>query len=128
MTETTHLQAAEQYVLRKLRSRYGVEFRSEHVRLSTGGFHVFDAVASDQSVVAVIRSASGRTANGQDSAAQITDCVAELYYLSLVEAARRLLVLTSPEFHALFGKVMRGKVAPGITVTHLPLPAAVRAP
>lgn len=121
MTETTYRDELEQHVRRKLRSRYGVEFRVEQLRLSTGGFHKFDAVASDHSVVAAIRTHRG----GRGRAAQLTECVVDLYYLSLVEAPRRLLVLTSPEFYALFAKTMRGKVAPGITVAQLPLPAAV---
>jgi hypothetical protein len=46
-----------------------------------------------------------------------------VYFLTLVDADVRLLVLTNPDFHAIFTKVTAGQVAPGIGVELLPLPS-----
>ncbi len=58
---------------------------------------------------------------------KIKDSIAELYYLSLVQAPRRLLVLTSAEFHEILTRTLSEKIAPGIEVVHIPLPPDVAA-
>jgi hypothetical protein len=55
------------------------------------------------------------------------NCIAELYFLSLVRAPTKLLILTSPEFHELFLRGMKDKIAPGIEVVPMPLPAEIQA-
>jgi hypothetical protein len=110
-----------------LSARHGVAFMKRPLPLTTGGRHEFDAVSDDRSVIASIKSASGRTAGGKMPSGKIKDCIAELYFLTLVDAPQRILVLTSPEFHALFTRVMAGKIASGITVEHLPLPEEIQA-
>jgi hypothetical protein len=46
----------------------------------------------------------------------------EVYFLTLVEAEKRLLVLTNPDFYAIFTRTTAGQIAPGVTVELLPLP------
>lgn len=57
----------------------------------------------------------------------MVDCIAELYFLTLVQAPRRQLILTTEAFYDIFTRTLRGKVAAGIEVIHLPLPPEVQA-
>jgi len=84
--------------------------------LVTGGKHEFDAVSADLRVVASIKSASGLTSGGNLPSGKINSCIAELYFLSLVSAPIRFLVLTNPEFHRIFAQKMKGRVAEGLRI------------
>ncbi|MGH9921096.1 MAG: hypothetical protein ACRD6W_19780 [Nitrososphaerales archaeon] len=46
----------------------------------------------------------------------------EIYFLTLVTASERLLILTNPEFHEIFSRTTAGQIAPGIDVRLLTLP------
>jgi hypothetical protein len=117
----------ENHVRQALSERHGLSFEKQFLPLTTGGRHEFDAVAVDGSIVASIKSASGLTARGNVPSGKITDSIAELYFLSLVEAPRRMLMLTTPEFHQILCKKLEGKVAPGLEIVCEPLPPDVQA-
>ena len=117
----------EDHVRRALSERHGVIFEKRVLTLTTGGQHEFDAVAVDGSIVASIKSASGRTAGGRVPSGKIKDSIAELYFLSLIEAPRRMLMLTTPEFHEIFCRKLEGQVAPGLEIVCEPLPPKVQA-
>lgn len=106
----------EPYVRRQLEQLHGRRFSSKVCLLSTGGTHEFDAVSDDGTIVASIKSLSGKTATGKNPAGKIYACYAELYFLTLVDAAHRMLVLTTPDFHEIFTRNLRGRLHPGITV------------
>lgn len=95
----------EGYVREQLRREFEQPFAAASLALAPGGRHEFDAVSQDGRVVASIKSASGLTAGGRIPAGKIKDSVAELYYLSLVSAPVRRLVLTTPAFFEIFEKV-----------------------
>jgi hypothetical protein len=113
----------EGYVRRVLTERHQQEFRAERLTLRTGGTHEFDAVSADGQIIVSIKSASGLTAGGKHPSGKIKDCLAELYYLSLVDAPVRMLVLTTPEFHRLFTKKIAGALADGLFIECFPLSA-----
>ena len=128
MAKTSYLTTVvEEAVRATLAQRHGVAFTKRRMPLLPGGLHEFDAVAEDGSIVASIKAASGRTAGGKVPSGKIKDSIAELYYLSLVQAPRRLLVLTSAEFHEILTRTLRDKIAQGIEVAHIPLPLDVEA-
>jgi hypothetical protein len=90
VADTSYLRReVENYVRAQLAEEFGQHFTAEFLSLAPGGRHEFDAVAADRSVVASVKSASGLTAGGRVPSGKIKDCVAELYYLSLVEAPTR---------------------------------------
>jgi hypothetical protein len=127
MADTTYLRTVvESYVRRQLQDEFGRSFRAEFLSLTPGGKHEFDAVSSDRDIVVSIKAASGLTASGKNPAGKIKDCVAELYYLSLVEAPIRRLVLTTPGFFDIFTRKTRGAVALGIEVVCVPLPPSMQ--
>jgi len=124
MADTTLMRhRVEDLVRDQLAKRHGSEFSAQFLPLRPGGKHEFDAVSRDGTVVVSVKSASGLTAGGRVPAGKIKDCIAELYYLSLVDAPIRALVLTTPAFHAIFMRIIRGAIAEGITIECMPLPA-----
>lgn len=82
-------------------------------------------MAADGSVVASVKSASGLTAGGKKPSGKIKDCLAEVYFLTLIEATVRRLVLTTPAFFDTFVRDTAGKIAEGIEVACVPLPKAI---
>ena len=73
-----------------------------------------------------MKSASGLTAGGKHPSGKVRDCIAELYFLSLVDAPTRLLILTTPAFYDIFKKVTVGAIANGIDIECVPLPAEMQ--
>lgn len=112
----------ERYVRHQLSDEFDQSFTSEFLALRPGGRHEFDAVSADRSVVASVKSASGLTSGGKKPSGKIKDCLAELYYLSLVDAPIRRLVLTTPAFFDIFEKVTAGAIADGLALVCMPLP------
>ncbi len=128
MANTRYLTTVvEEHVRRALGDRHGVVFEKRRLPLTTGGLHEFDAVAADGSIVASIKTASGLTAGGKVPSGKIKDSVAELYFLSLVDAPVRLLVLTTPAFYEILMRHVAGKLAPGIEIVCEVLPPDVQA-
>ncbi len=112
----------EQYVRHVMTERHGQAFTAVFLPLRPGGKHEFDAVSRDRSIVVSVNSASGLTSDGRVPSGKIKDCLAELYFLSLVEAPTRILVLTTPAFHDIFAKMTVGKIVEGVVVECVPLP------
>ena len=111
----------EPFVLAELQRIHRVAFASQVLTLTTGGTHEFDAVAADGSIVASIKSLSGKTAGGKRPAAKYATCLAELYVLSLVAAPKRILVLTTPDWHTMFVRYIEGRLVPGVDIELLKL-------
>lgn len=127
MANTAYLRReVEGYVREVLSDRHGQAFKAKRLALRTGRTHEFDAVAEDDNIVVGVKSASGLTAGGKNPSGKIKDCIAELYYLSLVDAPVRALVLTTPSFYELFMKQLAGAIAEGITVECIPLPETLQ--
>lgn len=116
----------EHFVRETLANEHGQPFGKRMLPLPSGGRHEFDAVSADGMVVASVKSSSGRTASGRHPAGKVNSAVAELYFLSLVPAPTRLLILTTPAFHDIFMRAMVGKIASGIQVVLVTLPASLQ--
>lgn len=117
----------EPHVREALEVKYRVPFHSRKLRLTTGGWHEFDAVSEDGSIVASIKSLSGKTAGGKRPAAKYSTCLAEMYYLSLVKADQRILVLTTPAWHEMFLTFIEGRRHPDVRIELVPLSAEIQA-
>ncbi|MFI5260101.1 MAG: hypothetical protein ACHQ01_10925 [Candidatus Limnocylindrales bacterium] len=127
MADTMYLRrVVETYIRERLALEFGQPFSARFLDLVSGGKHEFDAVSHDQRVVASIKAASGLTSGGRNPSGKIKDSIAELYYLSLVSAPVRRLILTTPAFYGIFKKATTGAVAAGIDVVCVPLPAEIQ--
>jgi len=126
MANTNALKEIEQYVRNWCSNKYGTRFEDyeKEVRLVTGGIHRFDVVAKDGSIIAGIKTSALRE-NGRVGAGVIKSTFTELYFLSLVKADKRLMVLTDKEYCAYFQKISNGKVADGIEIIYCSLPKEV---
>jgi hypothetical protein len=118
--------AVEGFVRGALESEFGVPFEKKRVTLTRVAAppsdHEFDAVASDGSVVAGVISSAARTSGGKRNTGAVHHATGELYYLTLTDAPRRILICTDASFTDLMRSVTRGRLASGLEIRHLPLP------
>ncbi len=128
MANTSYLRyAVEPWVREQLSERFAQPFASTVLALSTGGRREFDAVSSDASVVASIKTHSGLTSGGRHPSGKVTSALLEIYFLTLVPSEMKLLVLTNPSFYDLFTRCTAGQIAPGVLIEHIPLPREMQA-
>jgi hypothetical protein len=64
---------------------------------------------------------SGATSGGKKPVGKLQAAIAELYWLWLVDADHRVLVLTNREFFAFLQSELHGSFADGLAVEHRPL-------
>ena len=126
MADTTAFKKQiEPHVQSWLREKFGVRFRRQTIPLTghgAAGQHQFAAVSEDGKIVASVKNLSGLTTGANLPSAKIDSCYAEIYYLSLAQSEKKLLVLTDLEFYRLFCKQSVGMVVKGIDILHCPLP------
>jgi hypothetical protein len=123
MANTSYLRyTVEPWVREQLAEKYGRSFSANVLGLTPGGTHEFDAVSDDGQIVVSIKANSGLTSGGNHPTGKVATCLNEVYFLTLVSASTRLLVLTNPEFYDIFTRVTAGQIAEGVRVELLPLP------
>lgn len=95
MADTRVQLEAEDWVRREwLPNKFNQQFRRERLRLSSGGVFDFDAVSSDNMIVANISTSSGITSGGKNPSGKIQKLRADMLFLLMVKAEKRLIVLT----------------------------------
>ena len=123
MADTSYLRyTVEPWIREQLQDTYRQTFTSQVLELRTGGRREFDAVSEDRCVVASVKAHSGTTSSGGNPSAKINSALLEIYFLMLVPADERILVLTNPEFFAIFNRSTKGRVVPEVRVELMPLP------
>ena len=128
MADTRYLtKEVEDFVRLRLRQLHGTEFSKRKLSLTTGGKHEFDAVSTDGDIVASIKATSGRTSGGNLPQGKFNNAIAELYYLNLVKAPTRILVLTNADFRGLLVRKLQGAIAPGVSIEYIPLSVEIQA-
>lgn len=75
-------------------AQFGSRFSRERVRLKSGGVFDFDAVSEDRSIVATISTSGAKTAKGKNAVGKMLKLRSDMLFLTLVEAKRRIVVLT----------------------------------
>jgi hypothetical protein len=76
-----------------------MKFSRERLRLRSGGVFDFDAVSEDHSIVATISTSGAKTSGGKPAAGKILKLRSDMLFLSMVEAKRRVIVLTEPDMY-----------------------------
>jgi len=128
VADTSYLRrVVEPYVRQELGRRYDTVFLPKVTGLVSGGQREFNAVSHSGAIVASITSAGGKTVSGSVLPGRVRTAESELYYLTLVDATTKLLVVTSPEFFALLLKRLDGKLATGISLELVELPEEMAA-
>lgn len=77
----------------------GSTFRRERLRLRSGGVFDFDAVSADDKVVASISTSGCKTASGKNAVGKLLKIRSDMLFLLLVEADRRIVVLTECDMY-----------------------------
>jgi hypothetical protein len=77
-----------------MRSHFGMAFSRERLALRSGGVFDFDAVNEDQSVVATISTSGSKTSGGKYAVGKILKLRSDMLFLTMVEAQRRVIILT----------------------------------
>jgi hypothetical protein len=127
MANTSALQEAFRWVRGELGQLHGVAFEKREVRLRTGASRSFNAVAEDGSIIATVTNSSGLTSGGKKPVGKIRGAIAELYFLSLADAPKRLLIATDPDFFAILRNELAGALADGLQISQLALPVGLAA-
>lgn len=121
----------EPYVRNWLAKRYQTSFEEHEkaLELLTGGRHRFDAMSKDNLIVAGIKASAERESGSKRrvGAGAIKSAFTELYFLSLIQAKKKLLVLTNRGFYEIFKRRSKGKVWPDTEVLYCSLPKKLAA-
>ncbi|MDP3792945.1 MAG: hypothetical protein Q8Q89_04450 [bacterium] len=127
MANTNDLKTlVEPYVRGWLTNRYYQPFEEMELplKLITGGKHRFDIISKSQTIVGGIKTTPLRE-SGRVGTGAIKSLFTELYFLSLVKAERKLLILTDKGFYELFKRRALGKVLPDTEIIYCELPKSL---
>jgi len=95
MADTRMQLEVEDYVRRNwMVQQFGTRFSRERLVLRSGGVFDFDAVSEDRSIVATISTSGAKTAGGNNAVGKILKLRSDMLFLTMVEAKRRLIILT----------------------------------
>ena len=95
MADSSVQMVVEDWIRREwLPKAYGQEFRTELLKLIPGGYFNFDAVSADNCIVANISTSSAKTARGKHASGKIQKIRADILFLLMAPADKRLIVLT----------------------------------
>lgn len=118
----------EQHVRKRLadKDKYNQPFKEKEIplKLTTGGQHNFDVVSEDRMIIGGIKANSPR-GDGKAGGGVINSVFTELYFLSLVKAKKKLLILTNKGFYELFKKRSSGQVLPDTEIIYCQLPKSL---
>ncbi len=103
--DTTAQLEVEDWIRRNwLPQKFGQKFHRERLRLSAGGLFDFDAVSDDEKIVAVISTSGAKTRRGRAGAGKLVKIRSDVYFLLLVESAKRIVVFTEQDMFGRFNR------------------------
>src|SRR5689334_11938838 len=96
-------------------SQYHMKFSRERLKLRSGGVFDFDAVSEDHSIVATISTSVSKTFTGKNAMGKLLKLHSDMLFLTMIEAKRRIIVLTELDMCNQSEKeAAGGRVPPGI--------------
>jgi hypothetical protein len=124
MADTRVQLEVEDWVRREwLLAQYAQEFKRERLKLESGSVFDFDAVSVDKTIVANVSTSSGITSGGKNPAGKIQKLRADMLFLLMVQAEKRLIVLTEMDMFNLCQKEKEnGRVPFEIEFVYVVLP------
>lgn len=98
MADTRIQLEVEDWVRRNwMATQFGTRFSRERLTLRSGGVFDFDAVSDDREIVATISTSGCKTSGGNHAVGKILKLRADMLFLTLVDAKRRVIVLTEKD-------------------------------
>jgi hypothetical protein len=108
-------------------SHFGIKFSRERMPLRSGGVFDFDAVSEDHSIVATISTSGSRTSGGKNAVGKMLKLRSDMLFLTMVEAKRRLIILTEQDMCTKCGnEAAGGRVPPEIEFACATIPDELR--
>ena len=129
MADTRVQLEVEDWVRRNwMASHFGMKFSRERLSLRSGGVFDFDAVSEDHSVVATISTSGCKTSGGKHAVGKLLKLRSDMLFLTMVEANRRLIILTERDmFEHCEKDAAGGRVPPEIEFSCAIIPDELRA-
>lgn len=113
MADTRVQLEVEDWVRRNwMRQHFGTSFSRERLPIKSGGVFDFDAVSEDHSIVATISTSGAETAGGKKGVGKILKLRSDILFLTMVDAKRRVIVLTERDMFVQFEKEVAGGRVP----------------
>jgi hypothetical protein len=101
---------------------FGVKFYRERLKIRSGGVFDFDAVSADKSIVATISTSGAKTSGGKYAVGKILKIRSDILFLTMVEAERRVVVLTERDMYEQCLKEAKGgRIPPEVEFAYAPL-------
>ncbi len=98
------------------------EFLSRAFAIRSGGVFDFDAVSADKSIVAVISTSGAKTSGGKYAVGNTPKIRSDILFLTMVDAERRVVVLTERDMYEQCLKEAKGgRVPPEVEFAYAPL-------
>ena len=108
-------------------TEFGMKFSRERVKLRSGGVFDFDAVSEDHSIVATISTSGSKTSGGKNAVGKILKLRSDMLILTMVDAKRRVIVLTERDMYDQCEKeAAGGRVPPEIEFVCALIPDGLR--
>ena len=128
MADTRIQLEVEDWVRRNwMPTQYGAKFSRERLPLRSGGVFDFDAVSDDRSIVATISTSGSKTSGGRHAVGKILKLRSDMLFLTMVEAKRRVIVLTEQDMCDQCEKeAAGGRVPKEIEFVCVPIPEELR--
>jgi hypothetical protein len=129
MADTRTQLEVEDWVRRNWMPGYfGTKFSRERLPLRSGGVFDFDAVSDDRSIVATISTSGSKTSGGKPAVGKILKLRSDMLFLTMVDAKRRIIVLTERDMCEQCEKeAAGGRVPPEIEFVCAIIPDELRA-
>jgi hypothetical protein len=107
---------------------FGTKFSRERLPLRSGGVFDFDAVSEDHGIVATISTSGAKSSGGRHAVGKMLKLRSDILFLTMVEAKRRVIVLTERDMCDQCEKeVAGGRVPPEIEFVCAIIPDELRA-
>lgn len=109
-------------------AHFGKRFFRERLQIRSGGVFDFDAVSENVSIVATILTSGSKTSGLRPAVGKILKLRSDMLFLIMVEAQRRVIVLTEPDmFDQCKKQSAGGRVPPEIEFVCAEIPNELRA-
>ena len=123
----TQLEVEDWVRINWMREQYGQKFTRERVKLRSGGKFDFDAVSSDDTIVATISTSASITSGGKQGVGKMMKIRSDMLFLTMAEAKRRIVVLTEKDmFERCLSEVAGGRVPPEVEFALAVIPDDLR--
>lgn len=110
-----------------LPQHFKANFYRERLPLRSGGVFDFDAVSVDKKIVATISTSASKTSSGKHAVGKILKLRSDMLFLTMIQAERRIIVLTEKDMLDQCNKEKAGgRVPPEIEFLCADLPDELR--